>query len=148
MLLPDKDIAAILMLYRKINAWRSEHAAPLGLNSSHVSIIIETCKNSGISQNEMVKRLSYEKSVVAKAIAKLIAAGYITREQNAKDKRAFNLFPTEKAWDVYPTLIQQGDLCMELLTDGLTMEERAELSLLLEKMVQNTLTKLPLSKSK
>ena len=58
----------------------------------------------------MVKRLSYEKSVVAKAIAKLIAAGYITREQNATDKRAFNLFPTEKAWDVYPTLIQQGNL--------------------------------------
>ena len=92
--------------------------------------------------------LLYTSSVVAKAIAKLIAAGYITREQNAKDKRAFNLFPTKKAWDVYPTLIQQGDLCMELLTDGLTMEERAELSLLLEKMVQNTLTKFPLSKSK
>ena len=104
------------MIYRKINARRSEHAAPLGLSSSQVTIIIETCKNSGISQTELVKRLSHEKSVVAKAIAKLIAAGYITREQNPKDKRAFNLFPTEKAQEVYPTLVEQGDQCMERLT--------------------------------
>ena len=105
MRLPDRNIAALLMIYRKINAWRSEHAAPLGLSSSQVTIIIETCKNSGISQTELVKRLSHEKSVVAKAIAKLIAAGYITREQNPKDKRAFNLFPTEKAQEVYPMLV-------------------------------------------
>ena len=45
---------------------------------------------------------------MAKAIAKLIAAGYITREQNPKDKRAFNLFPTEKAQEVYPMLVGQG----------------------------------------
>ena len=135
MRLPDRNIAALLMIYRKINAWRSEHAAPLGLSSSQVTIIIETCKNSGISQTELVKRLSHEKSVVAKAIAKLIAAGYITREQNPKDKRAFNLFPTEK---VYPTLVGQGDQCMERLTAGLTPEEKEELGVLLEKMVENT----------
>ena len=126
------------MIYRKINAWRSEHAAPLGLSSSQVTIIIETCKNSGISQTELVKRLSHEKSVVAKAIAKLIAAGYITREQNPKDKRAFNLFPTEKAQEVYPMLVGQGDQCMEWLTAGLTPEEKEELGVLLEKMVENT----------
>ena len=34
MRLPDRNIAALLMIYRKINAWRSEHAAPLGLSSS------------------------------------------------------------------------------------------------------------------
>ena len=138
MRLPDRNIAALLMIYRKINAWRSEHAAPLGLSSSQVTIIIETCKNSGISQTELVKRLSHEKSVVAKAIAKLIAAGYITREQNPKDKRAFNLFPTEKAQEVYPTLVEQGDQCMERLTAGLTPEEKEELGVLLEKMVENT----------
>ena len=129
MRLPDRNIAALLMIYRKINAWRSEHAAPLGLSSSQVTIIIETCKNSGIS---------HEKSVVAKAIAKLIAAGYITREQNPKDKRAFNLFPTEKAQEVYPMLVGQGDQCMERLTAGLTPEEKEELGVLLEKMVENT----------
>ena len=138
MRLPDRNIAALLMIYRKINAWRSEHAAPLGLSSSQVTIIIETCKNSGISQTELVKRLSHEKSVVAKAIAKLIAAGYITREQNPKDKRAFNLFPTEKAQEVYPMLVGQGDQGMERLTAGLTPEEKEELGVLLEKMVENT----------
>ena len=79
-----------------------------------------------------------EKSVVAKAIAKLIAAGYITREQNPKDKRAFNLVPTEKAQEVYPMLVGQGDQCMERLTAGLTPEEKEELGVLLEKMVENT----------
>ena len=138
MRLPDRNIAALLMIYRKINAWRSEHAAPLGLSSSQVTIIIETCKNSGISQTELVKRLSHEKSVVAKAIAKLIAAGYITREQNPKDKRAYNLFPTERAQEVYPMLVGQGDQSMGRLSAGLTPEEKGELGGLLEKMVENT----------
>lgn len=146
MRLPDRKIAALLMIYRKINAWRSEHAAPLGLSSSQVTIIVETCKSGGISQTELVRRLSHEKSVVAKALAKLIAAGYITREQNPKDKRAFNLFPTEKAQAVYPTLVEQGDQCIELLTAGFSEEEKAELGILLDKMLENTQTQALLQK--
>ena len=69
MRLPDRNIAALLMIYRKINAWRSEHAAPLGLSSM---------------------------------------------------------------------LVGQGDQCMERLTAGLTPEEKEELGVLLEKMLENT----------
>ena len=99
MRLPDRNIAALLMIYRKINAWRSEHAAPLGLSSSQVTIIIETCKNSGISQTELVKRLSHEKSVVAKAIAKLIAAGYVFLVLAAA---AYFLTPKRCRWVTVP----------------------------------------------
>ena len=35
-------------------------------------------------------------------------------------------------------LVGQGDQCMERLTAGLTPEEKEELGVLLEKMVENT----------
>ncbi len=108
MRLPDRNIAALLMIYRKINAWRSEHAAPLGLSSSQVTIIIETCKNSGISQTELVKRLSHEKSVVAKAIGKLIAAGYITREQIPRTSGRLTCFQRKRLRRSIPCWSNRG----------------------------------------
>ncbi|MPM97169.1 hypothetical protein SDC9_144342 [bioreactor metagenome] len=145
MLLPDKDIVAITKIYRKVNLWKNEQAAPLGLTAAQVPIVILACRKSGISQNEMVDELALEKSVVAKSIGKLMEAGYITRKQNKKDKRAFDLFPTEKAQAIYPILVQQGKNCMDLLTAGLSEDEKAALSDLLEKIVQNTYTQFLLT---
>ena len=105
-----------------------------------VPIINIVCRNPGISQNEVVETLALEKSVVAKSIGKLVECGYLTRKQNKKDKRAFNLFPTEKAMTVYPSLIEQGQQCMDLLTAGLSDKEIATLSILLEKLAVNSKT--------
>lgn len=137
MLLPDEDMVAISIIYRKMNLYKTEQAEAYGLSSSQVPIVIIVCRTPGISQNDIVKYLVFEKSVIAKSIGKLILSGYITREQNAKDKRAFNLFPTSKALSVYPLLIEQEKNCMSLLTKGMTAAEKNTLSSLLKKMVQN-----------
>lgn len=142
MLLPDKDIISLSIVYRKSSMWRTEQAAVFGLSSAQVPIVLMTCSKPGVSQNEIVKSLALEKSVVAKSIGKLMDMGYLTREQNQTDKRAFQLYPTEKALEAYPALVEHGKKCIALLTEGLTDDERAMLSLLLEKMVRNALERL------
>lgn len=140
MLLPNKDIVAISIIYRKINLWQIEQFAPLGLSYAHVPILIVACREPGISQNRIVQLLILEKSVVAKSIGKLIRSGYLTREQNKRDKRAYNIYPTDKALAIYPNLIEQEEECMTLLTNGMSDEEKSALSTLLDKMVQNLLS--------
>lgn len=140
MQLPDKDIVAISTIYRKINIWKNEKAAPFGLSAAQVPIVILVCKENGISQNDVVEQMALEKSVVAKSIGKLIASGFLTRQTNPKDKRAYDLFPTEKAREIYPTLVQQGQECMNLLTTGLSIREKEQLSKLLDKLLENTFT--------
>lgn len=139
MLLPDKDLIAISIIYRKTSLWRTEQAASFGLSSAHVPIVMMTCSKPGVSQNEIVKLLALEKSVVAKSIGKLMDMGYLTREQDRADKRAFNLYPTEKALAIYPALVKHGKDCITLITKDMTEDEKAMLSVLLEKLVQNIL---------
>ena len=137
MLLPDKDIAALSTIYRKINMWKNEQAAPYGLSAAQVPIVILVCQSGVMSQNDVVEQMALEKSVVAKSIGKLIASGYLTRQKNPKDKRAFDLLPTSKAMEVYPALVQQGQQCMNLLTTGLSAVEKEQLGQLLEKLLEN-----------
>lgn len=141
MLLPDRDIVAITKIMRKINIWKNEQAAPYGLTAAQVPVIILTCKKPGISQNEVVDELGLEKSVVAKTIGKLMDGGYLIREQNEKDKRAFDLYPTNKALELYPIVVSQGKKCMELLTAGFDQDEKEMLRTLLDRMVENTKTR-------
>ena len=141
MLLPDKDIVALSTINKKITFWKNEQAVPYGLTAAQVPVIILACKKPGISQNDVVEEVGLEKSVVAKTIGKLMDMGFLTRTQNAKDKRAFDLFPTEKAQEVYPVLVSQGKVCMELLTAGFSESEKALLSELLDRMVENTKTR-------
>lgn len=140
MLPPDKDVVAITTIFRKTYLWKTKQSAPYGLTAAQVPIIVLVCMENGMQQNELVERLALEKSVVAKSVGKLITAGYLTRMANAKDKRAFDLFPTQKAFDLYPTLVQLGQECQRLLTVGLTEIEKEQLSVLLGKLESNSIT--------
>ena len=142
MLLPDRDIISISIIYRKSSLWRTEQAASFGLSSAQVPIVLMTCSKPGVPQSEIGKLLALEKSVVAKSVGKLMNTGYLIRKQDEADKRAFNLYPTEKALSVYPTLVEHGKTCISLLTENLTDEEKETLSILLEKLVQNALNRL------
>lgn len=74
---------------------------------------------------------------MAKTIGKLITTGYLTREQNPADKRAYNIYPTDKSRKIYPQLVNDGTSCMKILTDGLSESEKETLSYLLEKIAYN-----------
>lgn len=139
MLRPVKNILMLSMIHRKFNIWIKEKAASFSLTSSQLSIILLICDKPGISQSKVVESLFLEKSVVAKSIRKLMENGYMIQEQNSDDKRAFNLFPTQKALDIYPTLLQYLLDGMDRLTFGLTSEEQETLTVLLEKLFNNTL---------
>ncbi len=141
-MLPDKNIVALSTINRKVNMWKNEQSLPYGVTAAQVPIIIVVCQQEGILQNDVVEQLSLEKSVVAKSVGKLIKAGFLTREVNTKDKRAYNLFPTKKALDIYPKLVKQGQECMNRLTTGFSDEEQKQLDILLEKLLQNTFTQL------
>lgn len=140
--MPDKDIAALSVIDRRIISWKNEECVPLGITAAQVPIVMLVCCNDCISQNEVVSLLGLEKSVVAKSVGNLIAAGFLTRERNPRDKRVYDLSPTAKAREAFPELVLQGQECMRLLTMGFSEEERLALSSLLDKLCKNAITQL------
>ena len=89
------------------------------------------CDFGGLTQDEITKRLSLDKSVIAKTVTKLEETGFLIRTTNAKDKRTYDIRPTEKAWEVYPAVKEQVDESFRRMTHQMTDAEREEFKRLL-----------------
>jgi len=94
-------------------------------------------KQEGISQEQLSDYLKIDKGTTAKAIKKLEEEEYVIRKIDAKDKRAYNIYLTEKAIKIKPVVRKAMTDWIDILYSGFSEEEK-ELSLaLLEKMGEN-----------
>ncbi|WOD61478.1 MarR family transcriptional regulator [Niallia taxi] len=91
-------------------------------------------QSPGINQDELTSKLKYDKATTARSVSQLEKAGYIRKETSESDRRANELFPTEKAIQVYPHIQFVLDELNKELTKNLTDDERKQLISLLKKI--------------
>lgn len=103
-------------------------------------VILIVCDFEVLTQDEITKRLGLDKSVIAKTVTKLEETGFIIRTTNAKDKRTYDIRPTEKAWNVYLFVKGQIDICFQRMTQQMTDRERTEFKRLLLLAAEATIT--------
>ncbi|WP_294517418.1 MarR family winged helix-turn-helix transcriptional regulator [uncultured Pseudoflavonifractor sp.] len=127
----DSPFKSISILYRKSHIWLNNGCAQYGLTAAQAVVILIVCDFKALTQDDITKRLSLDKSVIAKTVTKLEELGFIVRTTNARDKRTYDICPTEKAWAVYPAIKDQIDACFARMTQAMTAEERAEFKRLL-----------------
>jgi len=80
--------------------------------------------NNGISQEELSKKMEIDKGTTARAVKKLVDNGYIIREVDENDKRAFKLFVTEKAEGYKNKFFEIADEWEATLLEGISEEHR------------------------
>lgn len=127
----DSPFKSISILYRKSHMWLNNTCAALDLSAAQAVVILIVCDFRVLTQDEITKRLSLDKSVIAKTVTKLEERGFLVRTTNAKDKRTYDIAPTEKAWEAYPYIKEQIDGCFQHMTRGMSEEEREEFKRLL-----------------
>lgn len=127
----DSPFKSISILYRKSHIWLNNGCAQYHLTAAQAVVILIACDFSVLTQDEITKRLSLDKSVIAKTVTKLEETGFLVRTTNAKDKRTYDIRPTEKAWEVYPAVKEQVDESFRRMTHQMTDEERGEFKRLL-----------------
>ena len=114
--------------------YRTEALAPMGLKACHASYLSEICAHPGISQDQLASLICINKSNVARQAAILEEDGFITRSPSQSDKRVMQLYPTQKALDLLPSIspiLRQWESC---LTADLTEDEKLLLGQLLARM--------------
>lgn len=89
------------------------------------------CDFKQLTQDEITKRLALDKSVIAKTVTKLVELEFLIRTTNAKDKRTFDIQPTEKSWQVYPFIKEEIERTFQRMTQRMTEQEREEFKRLL-----------------
>ena len=127
----DSAFKSISILYRKSHIWLNDGCAQYALTAAQAVVILIVCDFEVLTQDGITKRLGLDKSVIAKTLTKLEEIGFMVRTTNAKDKRTYDIRPTEKAWKVYPFVKEQMDVCIQRMTQQMTDTERAEFKRLL-----------------
>lgn len=96
-------------------------------------------KKDGIRQEQLSDHLKIDKSTTAKAIKKLENDGFIIREVDTKDKRAYNVYLTEEALKMKPMVRKAMMDWTDILFLGFSEEEKETSIALLERMGENAI---------
>ena len=135
----ENPFKAISILYRKSHIWLNNSFASYDLTAAQAAIILIVCDFEMLTQDEITKRLGIDKSVIAKTVAKMEKQGFLVRSTNKKDKRTYDISPTEKAWQAYPFVKEQIDISFKRMTQKMTEEEREEFKRLLQLAAEATI---------
>ena len=127
----DSPFKAISILYRKSHIWLNNECAPYALTAAQAVVILIVCDFNELTQDEITKQLVLDKSVIAKTVTKLEESGFMVRTANAKDKRTYDIHPTEKAWQVYPFVKKEIENGFHRMIHAMTDAEYAEFKRLL-----------------
>lgn len=121
----DSPFKAISILYRKSHIWMNNSCARYGLTAAQAMVILIICDFKSLTQDEITKRLGLDKSVIAKTVTKLEETGFLVRTTNPKDKRTYDIQPTQRAWEAYPFVRDEIDVCFQRMTREMSEEQRA-----------------------
>lgn len=127
----------ISVLHRCRNSYFNKQLEPYGISGGQFIILLALSRYNGLRQEAISDRLKIDKSIAAKSIKKLESNGYLTKEKDQSDGRAYNVFLTQKAIDIIPSIKKTEEYWKGGVTSGLTEKECQLVEKLLHKMADN-----------
>ena len=125
----------IALANRHYLMYLNKRLASYGLSGSQYLFILNICRQPGLTQDKLPDIIHINKSNVTRALAHLEKRGFIRREVNPQDKRTAAVFPTQKALDVYPHVMEIIRGWDASVTSPLTEDEKHTLQDLLKRVV-------------
>lgn len=107
------------------------------LGSGQYTFLMNLFDNNGINQEKLTELVKIDKANTARAVNKLVTEGYVVKTVSDTDKRAYQLYTTEKAAAIKDELNVIFDSWNNILLKGLSPEEENQLAYLLDKIEQN-----------
>ncbi len=120
--------------------YRDAQLADIGLTGYQSPYVPHICENPGITQDMLAQRLHVNRSNVTRQLALLEENGYVTRRRSESDRRAVEVYPTDKMRQVLPVVRAVAADWRGTLTGILTEEEADVLATLLDRLAQRAET--------
>jgi DNA-binding MarR family transcriptional regulator len=136
---PETSGRLIACLYRHAQSYFEQHLAHLGLGSGTMQVLMILVKHDDLSQQELSAKLQVDKATITRAVTKLCKEGYVVREKDAADRRAYKLFVTQKARDAAPEIKKIRQAWTTILLEGFISKEEALAMAFLKRMRDNAL---------
>lgn len=127
----------VSILYRYGQSYVTKRIESYNLGSGQFVVLITLFGSDGISQDQMSKYLKIDKASIAKAVRPLEKEGYIRREVDENDKRAYKVYLTQKALDIREDLFEVINEWENTLLSDLSDSDKVLFLKLLKKVAHN-----------
>ncbi len=107
------------------------------IGSGQFYFLMRLFHQDGTNQEYLARHLMTDKATSARAIGKLEEAGYITRKRDDSDRRAYQVFLTEKAYEIRPIIKKILKNWTDALLQGFSGDEQTMLFDFLERITAN-----------
>lgn len=112
----------------------------LGLTRSQWQVLAYLDKNEGIQQGGLAELLEVEPITLGRILDKLETCGLVERRHDARDRRVWRLYLTDKAGPTLATMRELGEITRAEAFGAISESERAALLALLGAMRTNLAT--------
>ena len=121
---------------RYLRRYRREYMGQYGLRGIHARLFMAISSTPGCSQDQLAKRMWFDKSTIARQMELLESKGFITRQPSESDKRVLCVYPTQQMLEALPGLRAAMEQWERTLLQDLTEEEISQLNSLLARVRQ------------
>lgn len=108
-----------------------------GALGSSFLLVLTVYHNYGVSQEKVSELLKTDKASIARAVKKLQQEGYLTREPDTVDKRAYKLYLSAKAQALVPEIQSAVRQWEQAVLCGVPAEAYQVMARYLEHMAEN-----------
>ncbi|RKD20876.1 transcriptional regulator, MarR family [Caminicella sporogenes DSM 14501] len=127
----------ISILHRYAKCYIDRELKTYNIGSGQFIFLVLLFKKDGINQEDISKIINIDKGTTARALKKLEKEGYIKRQIDPDDKRAYKVYITEKALSIKSKIFNVLKKWTDILSSDFTEEEKELALKLLQKMSQN-----------
>ncbi|MFO1140793.1 MAG: MarR family transcriptional regulator [Amaricoccus sp.] len=107
------------------------------MTTAQLQIVAQLSRNEGIGQAGLAGLLDIEPMTLSRHVDRMEAAGLVERRQDPNDRRARQLFTTEKSRELLAPMRARAAEVYDQAQEGLSAEERAALVAALEHIIRN-----------
>ena len=130
---PREICGPIAHIYRSHLAYMAKELEAYRIGSGQFDFLMVLYHRDGISQETLAKILKVSKATSTRAIQNLEKEGYVYRQRDENDLRAYRVYLTEKGKEMRDVILEKLISFVDTLLSDFTPEEKEIFRLLIHK---------------
>jgi DNA-binding MarR family transcriptional regulator len=114
-----------------------ERVEGMGLNRTQWRVLAQLIREPTLNQSEIAKKLDLEPATIGLAVNALSDQGFVEKQRDPNDGRAWSLALTSRVAKILPDLRRAADSVHAALWFGITADQKAALKVVLEHLSAN-----------
>jgi len=132
---PKEILGPIAHIYRSNVAYMAKELDAYRVGSGQFEFLLFLYYKDGVSQETIARTLKVSKATSARAIQNLEKEGYVYRERDESDLRAYKVYLTKKGKEMRDIIFKKQTSFISILFSDFTIEEIEIFRLLIHKTV-------------